>query len=1023
MFAGHQSKRESTPMAHLLAPPQAEIRVYRRLFTPLLLMLLLLFALAAVALAQLHQKDVEQRMALATSSLTGELAIDLRNRAIGLQMIAQALSLQPALQHALAANDRAALQSGSGPLFEELRRQHRLSHLHFLDHTRKVLLRLHQPPFHGDRIDRFTAREAERTGKATHGLELGINTGLSLRLVQPIFRRGQLLGYIELGQDIEEVLQDRTRHSGLALAVLLHKRGLDREHWQTWMQAMGRAPEWERMPDSVVYYASSGRLPDRLLPAANHDPVKGHHHDQLLREIEFEGKTWRVSASALEDAGGQGIGCLFVMTDVTVEQVNLRRAWLSGGLAGSVLLLILLAYLHAMLRRTDHLIHAQQEALRRAASFLERTLDTIPVPVFYKDQSGRYTGFNRAFESLLAAPREHLIGKTVFDLFPPALAKSYSGKDQELLAHGGTQVYESQVLSAQGERREVEFHKAALSNARGEVTGLVGAIFDLTERKRASQELSAAIARVEALALQAEAASRAKSEFLANMSHEIRTPLNVVLGINQLLLASDLTPEQREYAELVQGSGRQLLHLINEILDLSRVESGKLQLERHDFNLRALLQKVVSSMALMAQEKGLQLAVNIDPAIPERLCGDADRLNQILNNLIGNALKFTERGAVSVVVTLAEPISGKQEALLHFSVRDSGIGIPADKLAHVFDKFEQVDASVTRRFGGTGLGLAICRQLVHLMGGEIGVRSEPGQGSEFWFLLPVALAQSTAPQNEPPTGNPSPRLSAPLRIDRELPVLIVDDVESNRLVARQFLRQLGHDAQEADSGQQALEAIRRGNHAYSFVLMDCQMPVMNGLEVTRQVRALERREGRKHLPIVALTAGAFAENRQECFDAGMDAFLSKPLSLLELRTLLAGTDESPPDRNAADKPPAVEEENGSMVIEMDKALERLAGDREIYDQLLKSVRQQLEEDRPALASAWQAADRQRLQRLCHRLKGSLALVGAERAAAASRALELAAKNPDQELSEDLMTGLAHELAALAEALSRLCSGV
>jgi PAS domain S-box-containing protein len=541
-----------------------------------------------------------------------------------------------------------------------------------------------------------------------------------------------------------------------------------------------------------------------------------------------------------------------------------------------------------------------ERALQDSEALYHSLVETIPMNLFRKDLASRFTFANQLFCETLGRPLEEIIGKTDLDFYPRELAEKYRGDDQKVIHSGAVFEDVEEHRKPDGKTIYVEVLKTPVHDARGRVIGTQCIFWDVTARTDAERALLAA---KEA----AEAANRFKSEFLAAMSHEIRTPMNGVLGMTELALGTDLNREQREYLTLAKESAESLLTILNDILDFSKVEAGKLQLEGMAFPLRDTLGDTLKALALRAQQKGLELACHIAPDVPDALYGDPGRLRQIIVNLVGNAIKFTDQGEVVVSVSSAAcGLAGQPngdtakpqapDVNLHFSVRDTGIGIPAEKQQTIFQPFEQVHASTTRRYGGTGLGLAISARLVELMGGRIWVESEPGQGATFHFTARLGRPEQSIVAARP--DEPAPL--------NGLPVLVVDDNDTNRRILREMLSHWHLKPAAVASGPEALQELERSARAgepYALVLADSRMPGMDGFSLAEQVR---RRPDLVRATILMLSATDPAGSAARCREMGVAACLMKPVKQSEvwnaLIDLLAGPAAAGPRPGSAAPP-------------------------------------------------------------------------------------------------------------------------
>ncbi len=512
----------------------------------------------------------------------------------------------------------------------------------------------------------------------------------------------------------------------------------------------------------------------------------------------------------------------------------------------------------------------REKAARDELAMLSLVASYTDNLVIITDREGRTEWVNRAFTARTGYALADILGRKPGELLQgPDTDREVVARIRAHIAEGHSFKTELVNYTRAGERYWITLQISPIRDASGRVERFVAIQTDSTDVRRYQRELEVAKEGAEKMALTAEAANRAKSEFLATMSHEIRTPLNGIMGMAELLVESPLTPKQRQYAEIVHGSGRALLNVINDILDYSKIEAGMLATETVPFNLCTVIEQASALLLPQAQEKGIGLGLRYDSGMPRHFLGDPGRIRQIILNLMGNAIKFTEKGSVSVATSCLT--RGADGALVQVAVEDTGIGIPEHIQAQLFEKFFQADSSTTRRYGGTGLGLAICKRLAALMGGDVGVASKVGQGSTFW----VNLRLQFDPAGGAGAADESALEAAPASAAR---VLLVEDNPTNRFLAEEYLHQIGCAVLVARSGHEAVRLAAR--YDFDLVIMDCNLPELDGLEATAMIRRQEA--GRRRVPIIALTANAMAGDRERCLAAGMDDYLSKPISLSDL---------------------------------------------------------------------------------------------------------------------------------------------
>jgi PAS domain S-box-containing protein len=738
-------------------------------------------------------------------------------------------------------------------------------------------------------------------------------------------------------------------------------------------------------------------------------------------------------------AGWVGLGLALLVFSTVVALVSRLRLWDVPPVGSVVLPFMLVAFSRAL----------QSEA-RSLLALNQMLIDQLPANVYARDLAGRFTFVNKAYARTHGVAAADIQGRTPEAVWPDGFGSRLLQYDQEVLAARAL-VESEEHRSVDGQEHTFLSRRFPIRLPDGAIVGVAGISSDITERKAMEQALRALSAglerqvdartqalREQAVALteakeRAEDAAASKGRFLATMSHEIRTPINAIMGMGYLALKSAADARQRDQLCKIQGAAEHLLGILNDILDFSKIEAGRVDIECTDFALDQVLLNLRTVVAGKADAKHLAFTVTTAADVPTHLRGDPLRVGQVLINYATNAIKFTERGAVAVQVGVDALDAGS--VLLRFAVRDTGIGLTPEQIGRLFQSFSQADQSTTRRFGGTGLGLAICKNLVELMGGQVGVDSTPGQGSTFWFTVRLQVGTAGAAAGAPPAVDPA-RLAAL----RGFHVLLAEDNLLNQEIASELLAEVGITVDVACNGQEALDLAT--TRPYALVLMDMQMPGMGGIEATRQIR---RRLTAAQLPIVAMTANAMAVDRERCLAAGMDDFLSKPIDLQALWQCLlrwlAGPQPAAvapmaavasaaavaqPALPVAPAPPITAFALQIDGLDAQRGLRQLGGREALYLRMLRSFAGSQADAVARMQQALQRQDGAEARRVAHTLRGLAAGIGAgplarlvgelEHGIAAGRpATDLAPQlDAAERLLQPLVRGLSEALPAEAE---------
>ena len=781
------------------------------------------------------------------------------------------LSHDASLLKAWEERDLPALNRLAKPTFTELKRDNKITHFYFIEPDLTCFLRVHQPARRGDRIERNTLVIAQQTDEDAWGCELGPMGTFTLRYVRPWHQNGTLVGYLELGMEIEDFANDLSQSLDLELITVLRKEFTSRTNFEAGRQAFGFVGQWDTFRNFVVAHQTSANIPEAVKQWLSQD------HQPFTKTAVFPAqrgdKNLYCGVIHLPDVAGRDVSDLIVIRDMTVQAEEAK----GNLLIGLGLLTAMFGGIFALLwsvtgAAEEQLGTAFSQLSESEASYRRQFADNRTPMLLVDPEQGQLLDANAAALVFYGYYLEQILALRFSDLNTTSVEECQEALDSVQTYGGG--LFQFQHRLADGSTREVEVSISIIQFEDRPVLHTI--ILDISARKQAEDNLLAMNQQLEATTELARAANIAKSQFLANMSHEIRTPMSGVIGMTSLLLETKLTAKQRRYTEIVRSSGQALLDLLNDLLDFSKIEAGRLELVHENFDLRTVLDDFAELLAVPAQGKGLEFVCGLSPEVPTLLTGDPGRLRQILINLGGNAVKFTARGEVSVQVTLVGEDEGR--VTLRFAVHDTGIGIPTDKIGQLFSLFQQVDASTSRIYGGTGLGLAISKRLAEMMGGQIGVSSEDERGSTFWFTVVLGRQESGA----------KPQLRPLTTALTGLRLLIVEDNTTSREVLSLMLKGWGVRAEEAASLDRALPLLTQAaseGDPYRLVLLDQQMP---GISDDDLKRAMTDNLPPGQTDLVVMTTLAQRGDPACRERAGFSACLTKPVRQSELYDCLIG---------------------------------------------------------------------------------------------------------------------------------------
>lgn len=984
------------------------------------------FALAMIILGGAKQyftwmfeEAVDQKVSQIKEFYQASLELHVQKLAAGLRFIQH----NPKLLEYWQQQDRLALQKQSVELFAELKKNYNVTHFYFHQTDGRNFLRVHHPQRFSDEINRITMHDAMQNTRLSYGVELGPLGTLTLRAVEPIYLQGQLLGYVEFGEEIDYITEQIKQLFDVDIWILLEKDYLASKGWVPGMSMLGQKVDWNLLPHHVASTGTTEGIPP-VLQVELRKLGQGIHSEEL--DFDLEDGKHKAQTITFDDAAQQHMGDFLILMNINDESVyfNYSLLGLVGGVSLLFVLLVILFYritskAEGKLEYTQKALLDHQQHLNRLVdertSTLERAEAVAQVGSWHLDFVGnKLTWSDQTYKIFETDPSTQVSLEYFISCIHPDDVDFVMAAWNACM-EGETYDIKHRIVTKTGtkwvhERAKISFDK------RGLPLSVDGAIQNITTQQSALESAREAKRA-------AEMATQSKSEFLANMSHEIRTPMNAIIGMSHLAMQANPNPKQRNYLEKVLISAEGLLGIINDILDFSKIESGKLDIEKTDFRLEDVIENVTNLIGLKCEEKSLQLCFDIDPVVPTALFGDSLRLSQILINLSNNAVKFTDEGGkISIGAAVEEENS--ETALLHFWVKDTGIGISQEQQEKLFQPFSQADASITRQYGGSGLGLAISTRLVGLMDGKIWLDSEYGIGSTFHFSVLMSKQQGTPAARLPSVNDLLDMAQKSINRLRGARILLVEDNEINQELAQELLTRHGLIVEVVNNGQEAVDCLQRGK--FDGVLMDCQMPVMDGYTATQILRKMPCFA---KLPIIAMTANVMAGDREKVLTAGMNDHIAKPFNVNDMFNIMAkwitpgesfdvmeGTvaSESPKQKS----PDPDDEIFDLPGIDAKKGLACVGGKSSFYRKMLIKFLGRYEDFEQQFREAQKAEDPQEAMRAAHTLKSVAGSVGAMDLYEAAQLME-AACNEDAENIDEILEDLVSKLQIVINGVSEL----